>query len=652
MDEFVEVTLLDGRKVKVNKKNLENYQSEVARSRKPTELPEFTITAKGGNNRINKALNNLKINREFATTNPVEYNIIPKPSKEITPSLDPNDPNFIHKVNLAASDAQVRNTAFTDDKTLDFWLNAGTPSQLFGAVIDGFQGGSYGDFVNSLKNGNSGFVSDNFYKEHPYWSNVINFVGDGVAFGSPKLIPRGASYAYTKLVPKDWQIARSINKSLYDLPLPSYTTEHTPFNWRYRLGDVEINDPNLNYRQGASGTVNDFLQSGKVRVKYEGKAKKDRTKTPGKFLLTKEFNNPMFKQGSLWYDGWLIDEAGSNPNYSDLLVTRQPLRFATKSSGPARFDQGGRRIPFNEDQLNINNTRAFVWKNGYGFRRIRPEERTYLGFYERPSKLTEAERAGIPKSERNNKSYHATNTYDKFYKESDPNNRFISILDDKYHIYNIPFNHTFYTRQKDFWDNVINPNFKRYDVNDARFDYVLPVVETKRGVGGEYFRESKTPVAYTSDDYPWMISSSIHEGPSHSSDKYVTPNIIARFNETIQKLKKLGKPFYRSSFNWKEYRATKNQIAQQLYKSGIDINDVSDAQLIGMLRKTNGYGQDYYYILDPKNLSNNKPLINIDYGNGEIIKSTTGERNFIDDLRHAIKYLPSALIPISVYNEN
>lgn len=116
--------------------------------------------------------------------------------------------------------------------------------------------------------------------------------------------------------------------------------------------------------------ADDFLQSGKVRVKYEGEAAAKREKVPGRFLLTKSFNNPMFKQGGLWYDSWIISEPGATPSQSDLLITRQPLRFATKGSGPAKADLGGRRIPFNEEQLNPSNTSAFRWEDGYGFRRL------------------------------------------------------------------------------------------------------------------------------------------------------------------------------------------------------------------------------------------------------------------------------------------
>ena len=44
-----------------------------------------------------------------------------------------------------------------------------------------------------------------------------------------------------------------------------------------------------------------------------------------------------------------MDEPGAVPGMPDLLVTRQPLRFATKGAGPAKVDLGGRRIPFSED---------------------------------------------------------------------------------------------------------------------------------------------------------------------------------------------------------------------------------------------------------------------------------------------------------------
>lgn len=103
-----------------------------------------------------------------------------------------SDPNFIHKVNLAHADQQVRNTSFTDDQTLDFWLNALQPSQQVGAIIDGIQGGSYGDYVQSLKEGNSGFFSDEFYKQHPELATIGNLIGDvATLYGGPKVYKWG-----------------------------------------------------------------------------------------------------------------------------------------------------------------------------------------------------------------------------------------------------------------------------------------------------------------------------------------------------------------------------------------------------------------------------------------------------------------------------
>lgn len=194
-----------------------------------------------------------------------------------------------------------------------------------------------------------------------------------------------------------------IGMRMHTMPLGEVETPTLTPQMRYRLGDVEINDPNLNYRQGARGTADDFLKSGKVRVKYEGADAAKREKKPGRFLLTKSFNNPMFKQGGLWYDSWVMDEPGAVPGMPDLLVTRQPLRFATKGAGPAKADLGGRRIPFSADQLNLENTQAYSWENGYGFRRRTPGmPRTKYPFSEHPSTLTDAERAGIPRGERNN----------------------------------------------------------------------------------------------------------------------------------------------------------------------------------------------------------------------------------------------------------
>lgn len=145
---------------------------------------------------------------------------------------------------------------------------------------------------------------------------------------------------------------------------------------RFRVGDLEINDPNLNYRQGKEGLIQDFFDTGVVRTQENPTRAIEKAANPQrKFLLTKSFSNPMFRQGSLWYDPELVTREVLTPSMPEMLVTRQPLQFATKTSGPARVDMGGRRIPFSPDQLNPQNTSAFVWQDGYGFRRV-PQETT------------------------------------------------------------------------------------------------------------------------------------------------------------------------------------------------------------------------------------------------------------------------------------
>lgn len=61
---------------------------------------------------------------------------------------------------------------------------------------------------------------------------------------------------------------------------------------------------------------------------------------------------------------------GGIPKMKDLLVTKQPLWFANKNARPIKVDDGGRRIPLFEEQLTPENTSAYRWEDGYGFRRF------------------------------------------------------------------------------------------------------------------------------------------------------------------------------------------------------------------------------------------------------------------------------------------
>lgn len=113
-----------------------------------------------------------------------EVVITPETQKESqTTSYDPTmtEQNMFHRSKVAAADARVRKTAFTDENTLPFWLHAISPSQQIGAIIDGFQGGSYGDYVRSLTYGNSGVFPDNYAAGNPVISTVGNIGFDILA---------------------------------------------------------------------------------------------------------------------------------------------------------------------------------------------------------------------------------------------------------------------------------------------------------------------------------------------------------------------------------------------------------------------------------------------------------------------------------------
>lgn len=83
-----------------------------------------------------------------------------------------------------AIDEQVRRTAFTDDDTLSFALESLSPVHQIRAIYDGFKGGSYQDYVNSLKYHNPGLFTREFYDEHP-WLEVFNVGADaGLTLGA------------------------------------------------------------------------------------------------------------------------------------------------------------------------------------------------------------------------------------------------------------------------------------------------------------------------------------------------------------------------------------------------------------------------------------------------------------------------------------
>jgi len=121
----------------------------------------------------------------------------------------------------------------------------------------------------------------------------------------------------------------------------------------------------------------------------------------------------MFAQGQL---NWGLP-VSSNAQNTGLLTTSELLGIGNRQSRLVdhvvngttdirMFPTRGRgvtgRVPISEDQLNTKNTTAYRWVPGYGYKKVTQEPSTSLKFFERKlSKLSEAERAGVPKRERN-----------------------------------------------------------------------------------------------------------------------------------------------------------------------------------------------------------------------------------------------------------
>jgi hypothetical protein len=224
-------------------------------------------------------------------------------------------------------------------------------------------------------------------------------------------------------------ISKGVNKAVKsaDLPTEDILKKYNSIDGstgnashRFRVGDIEVNDPNLNYRQGDSAIVDDFLKSGKVTT-GEGDES--------------VFASPMFAQGQLWYGIPTAESIaakttkekpkglislltkGRDSVKDHLLVTAEELLPANQHArglnphfGPPKkprmlsseeksvFNDLGmldiakeydknyqefsgfdnkllswdriRRIPDFEDQLNKGNTAAYIFKPNYGYKKL------------------------------------------------------------------------------------------------------------------------------------------------------------------------------------------------------------------------------------------------------------------------------------------
>lgn len=211
------------KRVKLSKKDLESYQGivtaaqqgkfksdvekEAIRAKHPISLEEVTVSAprvksktKARQDAYDKAwserrglsleeigaLNSLQFPSDADVARSAEAR---EAYNRENPRVNVGRNDEVYRANLAGADRQVRNTAFSDDKTLNRILNFSSPSQQIGAIVDAAKGRkSYWD---SLGDGNSGWVGDTFMRNHPIAGNILNIGGDIALGGAATVANKG-----------------------------------------------------------------------------------------------------------------------------------------------------------------------------------------------------------------------------------------------------------------------------------------------------------------------------------------------------------------------------------------------------------------------------------------------------------------------------
>lgn len=288
-------------------------------------------------------------------------------------------------------------------------LNFISPNQIYRGIRDT---DNISDFINNVAQGNTGFFTEEYVKEHPYISTTGNLAGDiltGIGIAkTPKLFNIANNWNKNRIISKE------LNRSIRNSSLIEPTFKPTP---RIKLGDVEINNPEIAYRQG-----NDL---GRTYMKYKDVDKsiaqhqiennidqailKDKYK-PVENILDRAIENnifdpetgyignsqyldifrqtPMYAKGFLWYGAPKLNQILKKGNLqSGLLISPinndfvvgTPTARAMKNNGikikngvTIATDNGGRLVPSDIDNLglNLNNIDAYTWVPGYGYKRV------------------------------------------------------------------------------------------------------------------------------------------------------------------------------------------------------------------------------------------------------------------------------------------
>ena len=179
--------------------------------------------------------------------------------------------------------------------------------------------------------------------------------------GALWLAPLGAeTYQAAKPVAQKAASEAAIAWQLRNPEVPADYMVLSPYT-RTRIGDVEVNNPGVYYRQGTPEMVEDFLNKGVAEAS--------------------QFPNPMFNQGELFYNfpkrkGFTLDFNRRGTN--GLITTSEDMVPASGDAMPMPLSEVDEiitsRIP--TGKITTKNATAYNWEPGYGYRKVAQEPPT------------------------------------------------------------------------------------------------------------------------------------------------------------------------------------------------------------------------------------------------------------------------------------
>lgn len=310
-----------------------------------------------------------------------------------------------------------------------------------GQLIQGYM--PLNEYMNKLYYGNNGIVSDEYARKHPYRTMATNLAGDIATFGAASTLRKMPSWyrtmqaenqAVRNTVANNWRnIGRNAKTTSYEQP--TGIIRRMPFNFNFKTAKKDlyeiypkINEPfiydefgefipnrNYYYRRGW-GIIDDAVETGKIRVPegdYKSEALKkypwlDNGNPFSTALMNHKF--PYFSEGELW------DQTGKFGRVPDDLIAVPKETPGVKWVAGSKWGKllknkkpsevGGRATPLiNGEPNSLPTSKATLFKYNNTIQKYEPylpDIKNTPIYTERPSTLSEAERLGIPKSERNN----------------------------------------------------------------------------------------------------------------------------------------------------------------------------------------------------------------------------------------------------------